>query len=77
MTQNIFLNFFTKLKTNHLSYSISIELADHREHTEATKPYALVSGFTQLKLTGSDGRSKKRSDIQSSTKTQKMTSFPE
>ena len=45
-TENIFLYFFTKLKTNHLSYSISIELADHREHTEAMKPYALVSGLT-------------------------------
>ena len=44
--ENIFLYFFNKLKTNHLSYSIYIELADHREHTEATKPYALVSGFT-------------------------------
>ena len=27
-TENIFLYFFIKLKTNHLSYSISIELAD-------------------------------------------------
>lgn len=44
--ENNFFLFFIKLKTNHLSYSISIELADQWEHTEATKPYALVSGFT-------------------------------
>ena len=30
-----------------------------------------------LKLTGSDGRSKQKSDIQSPTKTQKMNSFSE
>ena len=36
--KNIFLYFFTNLKTNHLSYSISIELADRWEHTKTTKP---------------------------------------
>ena len=45
-TENIFLYFFTELKTNDLSYSISIELTDHREHTELRNPYTLVSGFT-------------------------------
>ena len=35
--QNIFLYFFADLKTNHLSYSISTELADQWEHTKTTK----------------------------------------
>ena len=36
--KNIFLYFFTNLKTDHLSCSISIELADRWEHTKTTKP---------------------------------------
>ena len=36
--KNIFVYFFTDLKTNHLSYSISMELADQWEHTKTTKP---------------------------------------
>ena len=37
-TKNILVYFFTDLKTNHVSYSISMELVDQWEHTKTTKP---------------------------------------
>ena len=72
-TENIFLHFFTKLKS--LLFYFHWTSWPVRAH----KDYKTFMHWSvdSLKLTGSDGRSKQKSDIQSPTKTQKMNSFSE
>ena len=72
-TENIFLHFFTKLKSLLFYFHwTSWPLRVHKDY----KTFMHWS-VDSLKLTGGDGRSKQKSDIKSPTKTQKMNSFSE